>query len=136
MAGIGGAFFVAFQQNIYPSTYTVADSVNFLLYCFLGGLDYLFGPVVGAFLLVISFELLHAVQDYQALIYGALMILCMAGIRRGPVTREAAGFLFASVSPADKAHARGRTTVPEVCGQCCSDVAGSSCAAKTEPTLL
>jgi branched-chain amino acid transport system permease protein len=83
MAGIGGAFFVAFQQNIYPSTYTVADSVNFLLYCFLGGLDYLFGPVVGAFLLVISFELLHAVQDYQALIYGALMIFCMLWLPNG-----------------------------------------------------
>jgi branched-chain amino acid transport system permease protein len=83
MAGVGGAFFVAFQQNIYPSTYTVADSVNFLLYCFLGGLDYLFGPVVGAFLLVISFEFLHAVQDYQALIYGALMIVCMLWLPNG-----------------------------------------------------
>ena len=83
MAGIGGAFFAASQQNIYPSTYTVADSVNFLLYCFLGGLDYLFGPVVGAFLLVISFELLHAVQEYQTLIYGALMIFCMLCLPNG-----------------------------------------------------
>ena len=83
MAGIGGAFFAASQQNIYPSTYTVADSVNFLLYCFLGGLDYLFGPVVGAFLLVISFELLHAVQEYQALTYGALMIFCMLCLPNG-----------------------------------------------------
>ena len=83
MGGIGGAVFVEFQQNIYPSTYTVADSVNFLLYCFLGGLDYLFGPVIGAFLLVISFELLHAVQEYQALIYGALMIVCMLWLPNG-----------------------------------------------------
>jgi branched-chain amino acid transport system permease protein len=83
MAGVGGAFFVGFQQNIYPSTYTVADSVNFLLYCFLGGLDYLFGPVVGAFLLVIAFELLHAIQDYQTLIYGALMIICMLWLPNG-----------------------------------------------------
>ena len=48
-----------------------------MLYCFLGGLSYIFGPVIGAFLLVIAFELLHAVQDYQALIYGILMIACM-----------------------------------------------------------
>jgi branched-chain amino acid transport system permease protein len=72
--GIGGAFFAAFHQNIYPATYTVTDSVNFMLYCFLGGLDFVFGPVVGAFLLVISFELLHDLQQYQALIYGILMI--------------------------------------------------------------
>jgi branched-chain amino acid transport system permease protein len=83
MAGIGGAFFAAFHQNIYPATYTITDSVNFMLYCFLGGLSYLFGPIVGAFLLVISFELLHAVQDYQALIYGILMIACMLWLPNG-----------------------------------------------------
>lgn len=83
MGGIGGAFFAAFHQNIYPATYTISDSVNFMLYCFLGGLSYMFGPVVGAFLLVISFELLHAVQDYQALIYGVLMIMCMLWLPNG-----------------------------------------------------
>jgi branched-chain amino acid transport system permease protein len=83
MGGIGGAFFAAFHQNIYPATYTITDSVNFMLYCFLGGLSYIFGPIVGAFLLVIAFELLHAVQDYQALIYGILMIACMLWLPNG-----------------------------------------------------
>jgi branched-chain amino acid transport system permease protein len=83
MGGIGGAFFAAFHQNIYPATYTISDSVNFMLYCFLGGLSYIFGPVIGAFLLVIAFELLHAVQDYQALIYGVLMIACMLWLPNG-----------------------------------------------------
>jgi branched-chain amino acid transport system permease protein len=54
-----------------------------MLYCFLGGLSYIFGPVVGAFLLVIAFELLHSVQDYQALIYGVLMIVCMLWLPNG-----------------------------------------------------
>jgi branched-chain amino acid transport system permease protein len=83
MGGIGGSFFAAFHQNIYPATYTISDSVNFMLYCFLGGLSYIFGPVIGAFLLVIAFELLHAVQDYQALIYGVLMIACMLWLPNG-----------------------------------------------------
>ena len=83
MGGIGGAFFAAFHQNIFPATYTVADSVNFMLYCFLGGLSYIFGPILGAFLLVISFELLQAVQQYQALIYGVLMIVCMLWLPNG-----------------------------------------------------
>jgi branched-chain amino acid transport system permease protein len=83
MGGIGGAFFAAFHQNIYPATYTISDSVNFMLYCFLGGLSYIFGPVVGAFLLVIAFELLHAVQDYQTLIFGVLMIACMLWLPNG-----------------------------------------------------
>src|SRR5208282_1305208 len=33
--GIGGAIFVAIAQSIYPSSFTVNDSVNFMLNCFL-----------------------------------------------------------------------------------------------------
>jgi branched-chain amino acid transport system permease protein len=54
-----------------------------MLYCFLGGLDFIFGAVVGAFLLVISFELLHDLQEYQALIYGVLMISCILWLPNG-----------------------------------------------------
>jgi branched-chain amino acid transport system permease protein len=74
LGGMGGAFFAAFLQNIYPASYSVVDSVNFMLYCFLGGLDYVLGPVVGAFVLVIGFEMLHELQQYQSLMYGVLMI--------------------------------------------------------------
>jgi branched-chain amino acid transport system permease protein len=74
LGGLGGAFFAAFLQNIYPASYSVIDSVNFMLYCFLGGLDYVLGPVAGAFVLVIGFEILHDMQQYQSLMYGVLMI--------------------------------------------------------------
>ena len=43
--GLGGAFFAAYLQNIYPSTYSVTDPIYFMLYCFLGGLDFIFGAV-------------------------------------------------------------------------------------------
>ncbi len=74
LGGLGGAFFAAFLQNIYPASYSVVDSINFMLYCFLGGLDYVLGPVAGAFVLVIGFEMLHELQQYQSLMYGVLMI--------------------------------------------------------------
>lgn len=83
LGGMGGAFFAAFHQNIYPGSYSVTDSVNFMLYCFLGGLDFIFGAVVGAFLLVISFELLHDLQEYQALIYGVVMITFILWLPNG-----------------------------------------------------
>lgn len=38
MAGIGGSIFAVMSQSIYPSSFQVADSVNFMLNCFLGGL--------------------------------------------------------------------------------------------------
>jgi branched-chain amino acid transport system permease protein len=74
LGGIGGAFFVALQKNIFPGTFQVTDSFSFMLYCFLGGLDYVIGPLVGAFLLFISFEALHPIQKFQPLIYGLLMV--------------------------------------------------------------
>ncbi|HXH02663.1 MAG TPA: branched-chain amino acid ABC transporter permease [Candidatus Competibacteraceae bacterium] len=83
IGGVGGSFFAAFQQNIYPATYTVNDSIFAMLYCFLGGLDYIAGPMVGAFLLVISFELLHPLQQYQPLIYALLMIGFMLWLPNG-----------------------------------------------------
>jgi branched-chain amino acid transport system permease protein len=83
LGGIGGSFYAAFQQNIYPATYSVNDSINFMLYCFLGGLSYVFGPVVGAFLLIISFEVLHSAQQYQTLMYGVLMIVVMLWLPNG-----------------------------------------------------
>lgn len=83
LGGIGGAFFAVYHQNIYPGSYSVTDSMYFMLYCFVGGLDYVAGPVLGAFLLVISFELLHSLQRYQALIYAVLMISCMLWLPNG-----------------------------------------------------
>jgi branched-chain amino acid transport system permease protein len=83
MGGIAGAFFAVFHQNIYPASYSVQDSINFMLYCFLGGLDFVLGPVVGAFLLVIAFELLGELQRYQALLYGGLMIAVMLFLPNG-----------------------------------------------------
>jgi branched-chain amino acid transport system permease protein len=83
MGGVGGAFFAVFHQNIYPASYSVNDSINFMLYCFLGGLDFVLGPVVGAFLLVIAFELLGELQRYQALLYGILMIAVMLFLPNG-----------------------------------------------------
>lgn len=83
MGGVGGAFFAVFHQNIYPASYSIQDSINFMLYCFLGGLDFVLGPVLGAFLLVIAFELLGELQRYQALLYGLLMIAVIMFLPNG-----------------------------------------------------
>ncbi|MDH3663962.1 MAG: branched-chain amino acid ABC transporter permease [Alphaproteobacteria bacterium] len=91
--GIGGSFFTAFQQNIYPSSYQVIDSVYFMMYCFIGGLDNPFGPILGAFALIISFELLHEFQRYQTVIFGLVMIGSIMFLPNGllsistPITR-------------------------------------------------
>ncbi len=81
--GLGGAFFTVSQQSIYPSVFGVPDSLFFILYCFLGGLAFVAGPIVGAFLLFILFELLHELQQYQQLIYSVIMISIMLWLPNG-----------------------------------------------------
>ena len=76
--GVGGAIFVAIAQSIYPSSFTVNDSVNFMLNCFLGGLGYVFGPMLGTLVLYFGWDLLFQAGRYQLLIYSGVMILLIA----------------------------------------------------------
>lgn len=81
--GIAGAVFVAISQSIYPSSFVVADSVNFMLYCFLGGLGYVFGPMLGTLLLYFGWDLLSVAKEYQLLVYSSAMIALMLVLPNG-----------------------------------------------------
>ena len=81
--GIAGAMFVSISQSIYPSSFVVTDSVNFMLYCFLGGLGYVFGPMLGTLLLYFGWDLLSVAREYQLLIYSGTMIGLMLALPNG-----------------------------------------------------
>lgn len=81
--GIAGAMFASIAQSIYPSSFVVADSVNFMLYCFLGGLGYVFGPMLGTLLLYFGWDLLSIAREYQLLIYSGVMIALMLILPNG-----------------------------------------------------
>lgn len=72
--GIAGAMFVAISQSIYPSSFQVTDSVNFMLNCFLGGLGYVFGPMLGTLVLYFGWDLLFTTGRFQLLIYSSSLI--------------------------------------------------------------
>jgi branched-chain amino acid transport system permease protein len=74
LGGLGGSYFAVFTQSIYPQSFTVEHSIYYMLFCFLGGLEFVSGAMVGAFALTILFELLSQFQQYQTLVYGVLMI--------------------------------------------------------------
>lgn len=81
--GLAGAIFVAISQSIYPSSFVVQDSVNFMLYCFLGGLGYVFGPMLGTLLLYFGWDLLSIAREYQLLIYSGALIALMLVLPNG-----------------------------------------------------
>jgi branched-chain amino acid transport system permease protein len=83
LGGLGGSYFAVFTQSIYPQSFTVEHSIYYMLFCFLGGLEFVSGAMIGAFALTILFELLSQFQQYQTLIYGVLMILVILLLPNG-----------------------------------------------------
>lgn len=91
LGGICGAVFVAATQSVYPSSFTVNDSVNFMLNCFLGGLGYVFGPMLGTLVLYFGWNLLFEMKEYQLLIYSTVMIVLMLVLPNGLLSLRSLG---------------------------------------------
>ena len=83
LGGIGGAVFVAISQSIYPSSFQVKDSIDFMLNCFLGGLGYVFGPMLGTLVLYFGWDLLFETGRFQLLIYACLLIVLIRVLPNG-----------------------------------------------------
>ena len=83
LGGVGGAMFVAITQSVYPSSFTVADSINFMLNCFLGGLSYVLGPMLGTFVLYFGWDLLFQTGEFQLLIFSSILIALMLLLPNG-----------------------------------------------------
>ena len=81
--GLGGAMFGSIAQSVYPSSFQVADSVNFMLNCFLGGLGYVFGPMLGTLVLYFGWDLLFEFGKYQMLIYSTILIVIIRFLPTG-----------------------------------------------------
>jgi branched-chain amino acid transport system permease protein len=83
LGGVGGAMFASIAQSIYPSSFTVADSVNFLLNCFLGGLSHVLGPMLGTFVLYFGWDVLFQTGRFQLLIFSTVLIILMLVLPNG-----------------------------------------------------
>lgn len=91
LGGVGGAMFASISQSIYPSSFTVADSVNFMLNCFLGGLGYVLGPMLGTFVLYFGWDMLFQTGEYQLLIFSTVLIALMLVLPNGLLSLTLAG---------------------------------------------
>ena len=83
LGGISGAIFVAISRSIYPASFPVKDSVDFMLNCFLGGLGYVFGPMLGTFIIYFGWDVLFTTGRFQLLIYSAVIIALIVTLPNG-----------------------------------------------------
>ena len=90
MMGLAGAFYASYFAYLEPNV--VFNSINFslnvLIVTLIGGIGRLFGPVVGAAVLVLTTEVfVHAFGEGNVLMSGILLILVMLFMPEGLVGR-------------------------------------------------
>ena len=75
--GYAGALYAHHNAYIAPNIFSFDLSVFMLLVVILGGLGTLWGPAVGAAVLLILPELISGFQAFRLIVYGAVMLSCL-----------------------------------------------------------
>jgi branched-chain amino acid transport system permease protein len=93
--GLAGSLYAHYSRALLPDYFSLSLSVLIFMMVMLGGMGSLYGPVIGAILLTVSFELLRVLQAYQMVIYGVLVLLItifapegLVGIVKGIVQKR------------------------------------------------
>jgi len=83
IAGLVGGFFAHYTNTLAPELLGIAITVQIAAMAVVGGRASLFGPLLGAFLLVSSEEVLRSVFEYRLIIYGLLIIFFLTFFPEG-----------------------------------------------------
>jgi len=73
-AGLAGGVFAAMSDFISPESFPFFQSILFLLVVMIGGADRMFGPLIGALIVVLLPELLSWLAEYRLLFVGLLLL--------------------------------------------------------------
>jgi branched-chain amino acid transport system ATP-binding protein len=76
-AGIAGGVFASMSNFISPESFPFFQSIMFLLVVMVGGTDRVFGPLVGAVVVVLLPEMVSSLAEYQLLFVGVLMLIVL-----------------------------------------------------------
>ena len=98
-AAVAGALYAHYVTFVSPSSFGFPTSVLLVTMVVLGGMASLWGAVLGALFLTFLPEGLRAIENFDILVYGAILILCMmflpGGLAEGAQKAwEAAASLF------------------------------------------
>ncbi len=75
--GLSGAFYAHMVGFISPPNFTFEKSLVLVSIVILGGMDNIFGIIVGSLLLVLLPEKLRVISDYRFLIYGLVLVIML-----------------------------------------------------------
>ncbi|MEI2700283.1 MAG: branched-chain amino acid ABC transporter permease [Microthrixaceae bacterium] len=78
IAAVGGWMFAVLNNQVSPTSFTIALSITLLVAAVLGGANSIIGPVIGAFIIVYLREAIPAEnQRYSQVIFGFVLIIIM-----------------------------------------------------------
>ena len=100
-AGLGGAFYAHYFTILHPDSFTLWDSIFYVVYVIVGGSNSVVGPVLGSFLMLGTFELLRAAKKFQAVTYALIFIFVILFLPGGLMNLRQ--ILFPGRSPAPEA---------------------------------
>ncbi len=83
IAAVAGSLFAHYAGMITPGKAGFMKSVELVTMVVFGGMASTFGAIVGAVSLTVLPQLLVAFEDYESIIFGAIMIGTMVFMRRG-----------------------------------------------------
>jgi len=82
-AGLAGAMVPPLIMFISPSTFPFSQSILFVLVVIIGGASTLWGPLLGAMIVVLLPEVLSPLAEYRLLIFSILLLVVLWGAPRG-----------------------------------------------------
>jgi len=85
IAALAGSLYAFFSGFISPQEAGFDHSIELVVMVVLGGMGRLYGSLIGAAVLTLLPQLLTAFEEYQTLIYGAIIIIVMIFMPKGIV---------------------------------------------------
>jgi len=76
-AAVAGALYAHYVTFVSPGSFGFHTSVQLVTMVVLGGMASLWGAVLGALFLTFLPEALRAIENFDILVYGAILVLCM-----------------------------------------------------------
>lgn len=83
LAGMAGALYAGYMRFIVPGLFGLEASIMMLVMAFLGGVGNVWGSLVGAIIMVVVTVVLAPYQDWNTIIYGAVLLCLVVYFPKG-----------------------------------------------------
>jgi branched-chain amino acid transport system permease protein len=85
LLGVTGSLYAHYFRFISPVSFSAGESFRQVTMLIVGGKGTLFGPLLGAIIFTVVPEVLRSVEEYQWIVYGVILMLCIVFLPNGIV---------------------------------------------------